>query len=115
MDLDFTGYVDDEQLLQYYQKAKVYVQFSKHEGFGASVVEAMLCECVPLVSNKGSLPEVVGGYGLVADSLSADVLSSLLKEPYVNGQKEWVKQKYSLDKRRQFLEELIKTQKEIIP
>ena len=40
--------------------AKVYAQLSFHEGFGVSVAEAMLCECTPVLSTKGALPEVGG-------------------------------------------------------
>jgi len=37
-----------------------YVQVSAHEGFGISLAEAMLCECIPVVTNKGALSEVAG-------------------------------------------------------
>lgn len=56
----FVGRVDDATLLHWYQKAKVYAQLSYHEGFGVAVAEAMLCECIPVVSEKGALPEVAG-------------------------------------------------------
>jgi len=56
----FTGRVSDEELLIWYQRAKVYAQLSYHEGFGVSVAEAMLCECIPVLSTKGALPEVGG-------------------------------------------------------
>jgi glycosyltransferase involved in cell wall biosynthesis len=61
--VDFTGYLSSEQLLEYYQKAKVYVQVSAHEGFGVSLAEAMACECVPVVTRRAALPEVVGNAG----------------------------------------------------
>ena len=63
--VNFTGFVTRNELLKYYQKAKVYAQFSFHEGFGCTVAEAMLCNCVPIVTNRGSLPEVVGESGYV--------------------------------------------------
>lgn len=56
----FTGFVDDDELLKYMQNAKVYVQVSAHEGFGISLAEAMLCECIPVVTSSGALPEVAG-------------------------------------------------------
>ena len=56
----FLGRVDDATLLHWYQKAKVYAQLSYHEGFGVALVESMLCECIPVVSTRGALPEVAG-------------------------------------------------------
>ncbi len=61
----FTGFVSDDELIKFYQKAKVYVQVSGHEAFGISLAEAMLCGCIPITTDKGALPEVVGNNGLV--------------------------------------------------
>ena len=58
-----TGWVSDKELEDYFNRAKVYVQASMHEGFGCSVAEAMLYECIPVVSNCFALPEVVGDAG----------------------------------------------------
>jgi len=59
----FTGYIPSKELINYYQRAKVYVQVSMHESFGIALAEAMLCECVPVVTNTTALPEVVGDTG----------------------------------------------------
>ena len=59
----FTGYIPEEALLQYYQKAKVYCQLSTQESFGVALAEAMSCGCVPVVTRKYSLPEIVGDTG----------------------------------------------------
>jgi glycosyltransferase involved in cell wall biosynthesis len=59
----FTGFVSDEELDAIYRQASVYVQPSIHEGFGCTVAEAMLYGCTPVVTAKGSLPEVVGDAG----------------------------------------------------
>jgi glycosyltransferase involved in cell wall biosynthesis len=56
----FTGGLYGDDLVRIYSRAKVYVQLSVHESFGCSVAEAMLCECVPVVSRRAPLPEVVG-------------------------------------------------------
>lgn len=61
--VSFTGFVSDEKLVGWYQRAKVYVQVSAHEGFGLAMAEAMSCECIPVVTNKGAIPEVVGDTG----------------------------------------------------
>jgi glycosyltransferase involved in cell wall biosynthesis len=61
----FTGYLDDQTLDGYFRRAAVYVQPSRHEGFGLSVAEAMLARCVPVVTDAGALLEVVGDTGVV--------------------------------------------------
>ncbi|RLF57195.1 MAG: glycosyl transferase family 1 [Thermoplasmata archaeon] len=61
--VEFVGYVSDEELIKYYQKAKVYCQLSYYESFGMAPAEAMLCECIPVVTARGALPEVVGNTG----------------------------------------------------
>lgn len=59
------GRVPGNQLISYYQRARFYVQLSRHEGFGVAVAEAMACGCVPVVSDAGALPEVVGDSGFI--------------------------------------------------
>lgn len=80
--VSFTGFVDDSDLLQWYQKAKVYVQVSAYESFGMSLAEAMLCQCVPVVSERGALPEVVGETGYYAsfedEKATAEAIKSAL-------------------------------------
>ena len=60
-----TGWVEDSELEQLFGSAHVYVQASKHEGFGVSVAEAMLARCVPVITVAGALPEVVGDTGVL--------------------------------------------------
>lgn len=59
--------VDDERLAHLYHAAGVLVTPSKYEGFGLPALEAMYCGCPVIVSNCGSLPEVVGAAGLLLD------------------------------------------------
>ena len=60
----FAGALPERELILCYQKAKVYVQVSAHEAFGAALAEGMACECVPVVTDKGAIPEVVGDTGI---------------------------------------------------
>jgi glycosyltransferase involved in cell wall biosynthesis len=63
--VEFAGFLGDADLDAAYARASVYVQLSAHEAFGSSVAEAMLLGCVPVVSDRGALPEVVGPTGIV--------------------------------------------------
>lgn len=58
------GRVSDEELDELYRRSSVYVQASRHEGFGMAVAEAMLAGCIPVVTRVGALPEVVGEAGV---------------------------------------------------
>ena len=64
--VEFTGFLDDGEMLKYLQRARVYVQASGHEGFGISLANAMACECVPVGTKRGSLPEVIADTGFFA-------------------------------------------------
>ncbi len=76
----FAGGLYGEDLLRAYSRAKVYVQPSLHESFGCSVAEAMLCECVPVVSRRAALPEVVGDTGLYVDQLTPESVAARIEE-----------------------------------
>jgi len=76
----FTGYVADDELLRLLSRASVYVQASEWESFGCALAEAMLCECVPVVSRLTALPEVVGDCGLYVDRLEPEALAERIEE-----------------------------------
>lgn len=57
----------DQQLAHLYQAAGVLVTPSHYEGFGLPALEAMHSGCPVIVSNRGSLPEVVGPAGLLLE------------------------------------------------
>jgi len=69
------GRVDDGELARQYGSAAVYVQASRHEGFGMAVAEAMAAGCVPVVTASGALPEVVGDTGVVVAEPSAEAVA----------------------------------------
>ena len=68
----FTGWLSDEDLHATYRRAAVYVQASRHEGFGLAVAEAMLAGCIPVVMNVTAMPEVVGDAGVFVESQDPD-------------------------------------------
>jgi len=63
--ITFITNASNSVVAQWMERAAVYVQPSRHEGFGISVAEAMAAGAIPVVSDKGSLPEVVGKTGFI--------------------------------------------------
>jgi glycosyltransferase involved in cell wall biosynthesis len=74
------GRVSEDELVSFYQEATFYCQLSRHEGFGVAVAEAMACECVPVVSDCGALPEVVGDCGIVVPNGDPLVAARLISQ-----------------------------------
>ncbi len=59
-DVIFTGRLATEELAAVYGLSSVFAHLSLYEGFGLSVLEAMACGSVPLISDVSSLPEIGG-------------------------------------------------------
>jgi glycosyltransferase involved in cell wall biosynthesis len=74
--VELTGWLSDDDLLRAYRRAAVYVQASRHEGFGLAVAEAMLAGCVPVVMNVTAMPEVVGDAGVLIESQRPDAVAA---------------------------------------
>jgi glycosyltransferase involved in cell wall biosynthesis len=106
----FSGRVSDDELLALYRRAKVYAQLSAHEAFGVAVVEAMACACLPVLTDRGSLPEVAGDearyipYGSV--ERAADAIRAALGEVDDRGlrARERVAVRYTIERRLQELD-----------
>ena len=79
-----TGQVSLEKLSEFYQSAKFYLQLSRHESFGVALAEAMASGCIPIVSDAGALPEVVGECGFVVREGDPKKVAKLI-EKYWNG------------------------------
>lgn len=72
------GYVPDEMLPVLYSGARVFVYPSLYEGFGLPPLEAMACGAPVIVSDRSSLPEVVGDAGLQVAALDVDALAAAI-------------------------------------
>lgn len=64
------------------QSCSVYAQLSVHEGFGVSLAEAMACGCMPVVTDRYSLPEVAGpsGYSIPYGQGSVDAATGAIQQ-----------------------------------
>lgn len=118
--VEFPGFVSKEQLLQYYQKAKVYCQLSAHESFGVALAEAMSCGCVPVVTKRYALPEVVGDTGFYVPygepESSAEMIKKALQSNKGPAARERIKTLFPINAREQkLLQEILEiTKTEIV-
>jgi glycosyltransferase involved in cell wall biosynthesis len=65
----------DEELPALLRHARVFIYPAIAEGFGMPPLEAMACGVPVVVSNKTSLPEVVGDAGVLVNPLDVDALT----------------------------------------
>ncbi|MCH9633629.1 MAG: D-inositol-3-phosphate glycosyltransferase [Chlamydiae bacterium] len=80
--IKLTGFVADEDLAALYSGAMAFVYPSLYEGFGLPPLEAMNCGTPVIVSDRSSLPEVVGNAGLYIDPTSRDDLCERVLKIY---------------------------------
>lgn len=111
--VELTGHLSRETLVRRYRQAGVYVQASRHEGFGMSVAEAMLGGCIPVIARAGALPEVVGETGVYLNGtdptdLKDGVLEAMHADRRARGAcRERVLTAFPLDNRRQGLLDVV--------
>jgi glycosyltransferase involved in cell wall biosynthesis len=74
----FTGFVADTSLPPLYSGALALVYLSVYEGFGLPALEAMAAGTTPIVANNSSLPEVVGGCGIVVDPYDLEAITAAI-------------------------------------
>ena len=76
----FTGFVPDEELIRYYQRAKVYCQLSRYEGLPNALCEAMCCECVPVGTNYCGIPTAIEDTGFYVPYKDPKATAKAIKE-----------------------------------
>jgi glycosyltransferase involved in cell wall biosynthesis len=107
--VQFTGYLEDEELHKLYEASDIVVQPSKDEGFGLTVSEAMLFGKPVIGSRTGGIPvQIKQGYnGFLFEPYNYDELASfilmlagdkkLMEEMGKNGMHE-VREKFSSER-----------------
>lgn len=70
------GYVDDKEHI--YAGARLVVVPSRDEGFGLPVLEAMAAGVPVVAANRGALPEVLGGAGLLVNADDVDQFAAAI-------------------------------------
>ena len=87
-----TGFVSEQNKLDLYRAATVFVFTSEYEGFGLNPLEAMACGTPVISSNRASLPEVVGNGGMLIDPTPREIaraLVTLLNDPDLQASLRW--------------------------
>lgn len=111
--VEFTGYLPDNDLHALYGRASVYVQASLHESFGMSVAESMVHGCIPVATRAGALPEVIGAAGLYMPSNNPADIAATIREALALGPdarlraRERILTNFPMDRRRQELFALV--------
>jgi glycosyltransferase involved in cell wall biosynthesis len=75
----FLGFVPDDDLPALYNLADLFVFPSLYEGFGLPPLEAMACGTPVVTTNVSSLPEVVGGAGLMVPPEDVEGLAEAME------------------------------------
>ena len=74
-EVQYLGYVPENDLGKFYNLASLFVYPSLYEGFGLPPLEAMACGCPAVVSKAASLPEVCGDAAYYVDPYDANGIS----------------------------------------
>lgn len=83
-ELTFTGYISDEELILLYNRCKLYVFPSWHEGFGLPALEAMACGAAVIGANSSSLPEVIGLEDALFDPFDVAAITEKIQRALVD-------------------------------
>lgn len=89
--VEFTGFVTDEELLNWFQRSKIYCQLSRYEGLPNSLCEAMLCGCIPVGTEYCGIPTAIGDTGFYVaygdEKATADAIKKALEASKESGKK----------------------------
>jgi glycosyltransferase involved in cell wall biosynthesis len=101
-------FIPNEKLGDFIGSMEFYLQLSINEGFPNALSEAMLCGCVPIVSNVGAMPMIIENAGYILKQKSIIELILLIKQALVSEDKayrskqarEIITRKYNYEKRK---------------
>jgi glycosyltransferase involved in cell wall biosynthesis len=76
--IELHDFVPNNELINYFSSSQFYLQLSLMEGFPNALCEAMLCECIPIVSEVAAMPKIVGDSGFVLKRRDVNELKKLI-------------------------------------
>jgi glycosyltransferase involved in cell wall biosynthesis len=78
--IHFTGFVNDQELLQLYGGCEMMVFPSFYEGFGLPILEGMACGRAVACSNTSAMPEVANAAALLFDPASTVSMAKAMRD-----------------------------------
>jgi glycosyltransferase involved in cell wall biosynthesis len=78
--IKITGFIDNRHLPEYIGRSEFYLQLSISEGFPNALCEAMLCRCIPIVSDVAAMPKIVGETGFILKKRDIQLLEALIRK-----------------------------------
>tara|TARA_Y100000385_G_scaffold249416_1_gene270758 strand:+ start:583 stop:1641 length:1059 start_codon:yes stop_codon:yes gene_type:complete len=82
------GHIPKEKLLEYYNQSQFHLQLSVFEGFGCSLVESMMCNCIPIGSKVNIIPYIIGNTGVVLEKRNQQDLNKIILNLTTSSKKE---------------------------
>jgi glycosyltransferase involved in cell wall biosynthesis len=79
--IEFVGWIQKEDNEKWYSKAKIWVSIPESDATSISLLEAMACGCIPVVSDLPANCEWIqsGLNGIIVNDLESDFISDALK------------------------------------
>lgn len=105
-------YLSQEELIPYYQKAKVYCQLSKREGLPNALCEAMLCGCAPVGTDVQGVRTAIGDAGFYVPYGDPEATAETIKKALASDKgkeaRERIENMFSIERRERDLIRIIK-------
>ena len=105
------GWLDREGLRRLYRRARVYCQFSLHEGLPNAVCEAMLCGCVPVGTRTNGIPNAIDDAGFLVErdviSINEGIRGALNRDDLRGRARDHITRTFPVERRKRELKEIL--------